>query len=120
MIYWLDEPRRRSEIAARRTFWVTLALSFLIHLAAVVVVVQRTRIVSPGEGPQLTTNQLQVRMAAAAPKPEPPPTRTPPPMPPHKLMPVPKSPARPPKATAPIARPPPVIAAPAPAPSMPS
>ena len=73
MIYWLDEPRRRSEIVARRTFQVTLALSLLIHVAALVVVVQRTRIVSPGEGPELTTDRLQVRIAAAAPKAAPPP-----------------------------------------------
>jgi hypothetical protein len=108
MIYWLDEPRRRSEIAARRSFHVTLALSLLIHVAALVVLVQQARIVSPGEGPERTTDRLQVRMAAAAPKPAPPPAPTLP----QKMTPITRSPAPLPKITTPTSRPPPVIAAP--------
>jgi hypothetical protein len=114
MIYWLDEPRRRSQILTRRTFRVTLALSILIHVAVLVVVVQRTPIVSPGEGPELTTDRLQVRMAVAATAPEPSPMPTP-----QKAVPVPKSPVRQPRAAA-ISRPPPVIATPAEVPRMPA
>jgi hypothetical protein len=114
MIYWLDEPRRQSALVARRTFWVMLALSLLVHLIALLVVVQRTRILSPGEGPELDRDRLQVRLAEMPPAPPSAPERL------ARIVPIPKAPTRPPTATLRAPRPPPVIATPSEAPPLPT
>ena len=106
--YWLDVLRRESALRSQRAFGVTLALSLLVHLVALFVVLERTRIVSPGEGPELTTDRMQVRLAEAPPPTPPPAMETRP-----KTVPVEKPPRQPPKTTVRAPQPPPVIAAPA-------
>jgi hypothetical protein len=83
VIYWLDEPRRQQALAARRRFGLTLVLSLLVHIVALVVVVQRTPIVWPDHGADAVSDRLQVRLSATpppapspVPAPEPPPRRT--------------------------------------------
>src|SRR5207245_10077066 len=96
MSYWLDEPRYQHELVTVRTLWVTIALSLLVHLAALFLVLQRTRILAPlDEGPELASDRLQVRLAAI-PKPAPAQTREPP----REIVALPKRPARSPTAAA--------------------
>ena len=47
MTYWLDEPRYQHELVTVRTLWVTIALSLLVHFAALLVVLQKTHLVAP-------------------------------------------------------------------------
>jgi hypothetical protein len=88
MYHWLDEPRFAHEGVMVRTLWVTIILSALIHLAALVFWIPHTRLFSPGDE-SLEPDRLEVRLAAAPPPaPAPPPSRETPP----------SAPSRPPKA----------------------
>ena len=110
MSHWLDEPRYRHEMVNVRTFWVTLALSLLVHFAALFLWLPRMPLpVLPGEGQELANERLQVRLAAI-PKPAPAPT----PERPNEIVASARPLAPPPKATL-RTRPPPVLVAPAPA-----
>jgi hypothetical protein len=110
MSHWLDEPRYRHEMVNVRTFWVTLALSLLVHFAALFLWLPRIPLPGlPGEGQELANERLQVRLAAI-PKPAPAPT----PERPNEIVASARPLARPPKATL-RTRPPPVLVAPAPA-----
>jgi hypothetical protein len=119
MVYWLDVPRDPHEFVRVRTLWVTISLSLLVHLVAMVLVVERTRLLAPfDEGTKEATEQLQVRLTAP---PRPPPATAP--EPPREIVAMPK-PARAPRPPAPR-EPPPVIAMTvpsrtAPAPTMPA
>jgi len=113
MSHWLDEPRYQHEVVTVRTVWVTLGLSLLVHLAALLLVLQRTHLLAPFEGPDLASERMQVRLA---PIPGPAPVQTP--EPPREVVALPKPPARPPRATARAQPPPPVIASTTPAPAI--
>ena len=113
MSHWLDEPRYQHEVVTVRTVWVTLGLSLLVHLAALLLVLQRTHLLAPFEGPDLASERMQVRLA---PVPGPAPAQTP--EPPREVAALPKPPARPPRATARAQPPPPVIASTTPAPAI--
>jgi hypothetical protein len=108
MVYWLDEPRDQNEFVTVRTLWVTIALSFLVHVVAVLLVLRQTHLLEPGEPGPEATEQLQVRLTAP-PRPVPAPAA---PEPPREIVAMPK-PARAPRPPAPKA--PPVIALTAPA-----
>jgi hypothetical protein len=111
MSHWLDEPRYRHETVTVRTLWVTIVLSLLVHLVALFLVLQRTRILTPGdEAPEPVNDRLQVRLT---PVPTPAPVQTP--ERPREIVALPKRPARAPPAAA-RTPPPPVIASTAPAP----
>lgn len=108
MVYWLDEPRDQNEFVTVRTLWVTIALSFLVHLVALLLVLERTHLLGPpGEAEPEATEQLQVRLASP-PRPVPVP---PAPEPAREIVAMPK-PARAPRPPAP--KEPPVIALTAP------
>jgi hypothetical protein len=120
--YWLDVPRDPHEFVRVRTLWVTITLSLFVHLIAMVLVVERTRLLAPFDvGPKEQANeQLQVRLTA------PPRPQIPPPAaePQREIIAMPK-PAHPPRPPAPREAPP-VIAmttparnAPAPTPPAP-
>src|ERR1700694_870646 len=82
MSHWLDEPRYRHEVVNVRTLWVTIALSLLVHLAALFLWVPRTPLLAlPGEGQELANDRLQVRLAAI---PKPAPVQTP--EPPNEIV----------------------------------
>jgi hypothetical protein len=110
MVYWLDKPRDQHEFVKVRTLWVTALLSLLVHVVALSVVLERTRLLAPlDEGLKQGPEQLQVRLTA-------PPTPVPiPPAPelPREVVALPK-PARAPRPTAPK-EPPPMVALTAPA-----
>ena len=116
MSHWLDEPRHLHELVTVRTLWVTIALSLLIHLAALFLWLPRIPLLTPpGEGQELVNDRLQVRLAAI---PKPAPIQTP--APPNEIVASARPPARPPR-TALRTRPPPVLVAPAPtAPTLPT
>src|SRR2546430_336198 len=108
MSHWLDE-RYRHETVIVRTLWVTIALSLLVHLAAVFLWLPRTPLLTPrGEEQELANDRLQVRLAAI---PKPAPVR--PPEPSNEIVASVKPPTQPPRAM-PRVRPP-VLAVPAPA-----
>lgn len=115
MIYWLDEPRDQHEFVKVRTVWVTITLSVLVHLMALFLVLQRTRLLAPAdEGPEVANDRLQVRLAI------PTPASPPEPQPPREILALPKPPARsapPPMRNAP---PPAVIAATRPSQAIPT
>src|SRR6266567_2767922 len=93
MTYWLDEPRYQHELVTVRTLWVTIALSLLVHFAALVVVLQKTHLLAPDEGGTEPANdRLQVRLTA--------PERAPVQVPeaPRAILALPKTQARPPRA----------------------
>jgi len=109
MSHWLDEPRYRHELVNVRTLWVTLALSLLVHLAAILLWLPRTPLLAlPGDGKELASDRLQVRLAAI---PKPAPVQTP--APPNEIVASVRPLARPPRATL-RTRPPSVLVAPAP------
>jgi hypothetical protein len=125
MSHWLDEPRYRHESVTVRTLWVTIALSLLVHLAALLFVLQRTHLLAPlDEGEELANGRLEVRLT-----PIPTPAPAPVPQPPREILAVPKRSVQPPPAVARM-QPPPVIASttgpraiptpPAPAPPVPA
>jgi hypothetical protein len=115
MSHWLDEPRFQNEMVTVRTFWVTLGLSLLVHLAALLLVLQRTHLLAPFDvGPELASERMQVRLAIPVPAP----VQTP--EPPREIVALPKPPARPPRAPARTQPPPPVIASTTPAPAVPT
>jgi hypothetical protein len=114
MSHWLDEPRYQNEVVTVRTLWVTITLSLLVHLGALLLVLQRTHLLAPFDvGPELASERMQVRLAIPGPGP----VQTP--EPPREIVALPKPPARPPKATA-RTQPPPVIASTTPAPAAPT
>jgi len=115
MTYWLDEPRYQHELVTVRTLWVTIALSLLVHFAALVVVLQKTHLLAPDEGGTEPANdRLQVRLTA--------PERAPVQVPeaPRAILALPKTQARPPRAAVRAAPPPPVIASTTEAPRIPT
>ncbi len=116
MSHWLDEPRHLHEVVTVRTLWVTIALSLLIHLAALFLWLPRIPLLTPpGEGEELVNDRLQVRLA---PVPKPTPIQTP--APPNEIVALARPPARPPRTTL-RTRPPPVLVAPSPtAPTLPT
>src|SRR5207247_6715002 len=70
MSHWLDE-RYRHETVIVRTLWVTIALSLLVHLAALFLWLPRIPLLTPrGEEQELANDRLQARLAAI-PKPAP-------------------------------------------------
>lgn len=110
MGYWLDEPRDQHEYVKVRTLWVTIALSFLVHTVALLLVVERTHLLGPEEGAaEQPSERLQVRLTAP-PKPVPAVI----PEPPRENVALPK-PARASRPPAPKEPPPPVLASTAPA-----
>jgi hypothetical protein len=110
MSHWLDEPRYRHEMVNVRTLWVTIALSLLVHLAALLLWLPRTPLLAlPGDGKELASDRLQVRLAAI---PKPAPVQTP--EPPKEIVASVRPLTRPPVATL-RTRPPSVLVAPAPA-----
>ena len=114
MGYWFDEPRDQHEFVKVRTLWVTVTLSVLVHVAALSLVLEETRLLAPfDEGKQDATDRLQVRLTAP-PRPVPVPAPAPAPEPPREVVALPK-PARAPKPPA-SREPPPMIAATAPRP----
>ena len=111
--YWLDEPRYQHELVTVRTLWVTIALSLLVHCVALLVVLQRTHLLTPGDAePEL--DRLQVRLAIPEPAQIPTPER------PREIVALPKSQARPPRATVRAQPQPPVIASTTEAPRIPT
>ena len=116
MSHWLDEPRHLHEVLTVRTLWVTIALSLLVHLAALFVWLPRIPLLTPpGEGQELVNDRLQVRLA---PVPKPTPIQTP--APPNEIVALARPPVRPPRTTL-RTRPPPVLVAPSPtAPALPT
>jgi len=108
MIYWLDEPRDQNEFVTVRTLWVTIALSFLVHLVALLLVLEQTHLLTPGEGEGEPSEQLQVRLTSP-PQPAPAPAAEPA----REVVAALPKPARAPRPAAPKA--PPVIALTAPA-----
>ena len=116
MSHWLDEPRHLHEVVTVRTLWVTIALSLLVHLAALFVWLPRIPLLTPpGEGQELVNDRLQVRLAAV---PKPTPIQTPAPS--NEIVALARPLARPPR-TALRTRPPPVLVAPSPtAPTLPT
>jgi hypothetical protein len=110
MSHWLDEPRYQHEVLNVRTLWVTIALSLLVHFAALFLWLPRTPPPGPpGEGQDLANERLQVRLEAI---PKPAPVQTP--ERPNEIVASVRPLARPPRATL-RTRPPPVLVAPAPA-----
>lgn len=90
MSHWLDDSRYRHEVVTVRTLWVTLALSLLVHVGALFLVLQQTRLLAPAdEGPELASERMQVRLAAV-PRPAPVPT----PEPPREIVALPNPPAQ--------------------------
>ena len=74
--YWLEEPRRQQDIAARRAFRVTLALSVIIHILALFQALKHIDLLPADEGADKVSDRLQVRFAAP-PAPALPPSSTP-------------------------------------------
>ncbi len=110
MTYRLDDTRYRHETVTVRTLWLTIALSLLIHLAALFLWLPRMRSSGPGdEAQKMEADRLQVRLAAIA---KPAPEQTPGPS--REKATTPKPPARQPTVAL-RARPPPVMVAPTPA-----
>ena len=113
MVYWLDEGRDQNEFVTVRTLWVTIALSFLLHLVALLLVLEQTHLLTPGEGEQEPGEQLQVRLTSP-PKPTPAPAAEPA----REVVAALPKPARAPRPPAP--KQPPVIALTAPARPLPA
>jgi len=74
--YWLEEPRRQQDIAARRAFRVTLAVSVIIHILALFQALKHIDLLPADEGTDKVSDRLEVRFAAP-PAPAPPPQSTP-------------------------------------------
>jgi hypothetical protein len=124
MSHWLHKPATRQDVVTIRKVWVTLAVSLLVHTAALLLFLTHPPISGPGQQAiDEETNPIQVDLAEAKPPPavrvEPaaaPPVKTPPPParvrpPPMVAMPRLEAPAIRTPAPAP---PPQVAAAPAP------
>jgi hypothetical protein len=115
MKHWFDEARDQHEFVQVRRVWVTIAVSLLVHAAALLFVLQDTRLLAPAdEGDELAKDRLQVRLAAI-PRPVP----VPAPEPAREVL----LAKPPPRATTPPQRkspPPVVLAAPATAPAFPT
>lgn len=115
MSYWLDEGREQHEFVTVRTLWVTITLSVLVHLAALLLVLQQTHLLAPfDEATDQVSERLQVRLTPKS-VPAPPPA----PEPAREIAALPKAPMRAPR---PAVRPepsPPVIASTAPGPAIP-
>jgi hypothetical protein len=115
MGYWLDEPRDQNEFVKVRTLWVTITLSVLVHVVALSLVLEQTRLLAPfDEGKAETTDQLQVRLTAP-----PQPVPAPAPQPPREVVALPQ-PARAPRPPASRPPPPPMVAATAPQRALPT
>jgi outer membrane biosynthesis protein TonB len=117
MGYWLDEGRYQHEGVTVPRFWVTIALSLLIHGAALFLWLPQSAFVAPWTPEQdLATDRLQVRLTPA-PAPTPAPVTAPERAPGTVVL------ARPPAEPRPASRsrPPPVMTAPVTAtPAMPT
>ncbi|MGH8713798.1 MAG: hypothetical protein ACREYB_07315 [Casimicrobiaceae bacterium] len=114
MIYQPDETSYRHEAVTVRTLWLTIALSLLIHFAALLWL-PHVRLLTPGdETAPLAADRLQVQLAALS---APPPAQTAAPAPPPETASPPKRASRQPRPLL-RARPTPVL--PAPLPAMPA
>jgi len=67
MNHWLDLPRRRQEVAARRAFAVALGLSLLVHTLALFAVLRGPLRLSPDEGPDAISEPIRVSLVATTP-----------------------------------------------------
>ena len=94
---WLDPADRRSEGVTIPTFWVTLALSLLVHFAALWALLPKLHFLAPGPEAGESRGPLVVQLAL----PPAPPRATPPPSPPQAAP----TPPRPPRAHPAPARP---------------
>lgn len=73
MYHWLDEPRYPHEGVVVPTLWLTIALSLLLHLAALLFWLPQTKLFAASdETTDRASDRLQVRLAAIVP-PAPPP-----------------------------------------------
>ena len=103
MSHWLHKPATRQDVVTIRKVWVTLAVSLLVHTAALLLFVTHPPIPGPDQqASDQESSPVQVELAEAKPPLPPPPARAEPAVPP-----LPK--ARPPAARA---RPPPMVAMP--------
>lgn len=119
MTHWFDESRDQHEFVTVRTLWVTIALSVLVHLFALVFVLEQTHLLTPSdEQPDLASERLQVRLAATPATPAP--AAVPSPAPPREIVALPKPPARPPRPAEHKEQPPEVIASTTPKPALPA
>jgi outer membrane biosynthesis protein TonB len=99
---WLDQLRAPQDVVAVPRVWLMIALSILIHILVLFVWIPRTRLFSSGDQEQdLTSDRLEVQLAAL---PTPPPSEPLPP-PPAQSVPRPVSTPR----TVPRTQPPPVV-----------
>ena len=104
MSHWLHKPATRQDVVSIRKVWVTLAVSLLVHMVALLLFVTHPPL--PGPDEQVADQQsapVQVELAEAKPpQPSPPAARAEPP--PEPLPRVPRAPPR--------VRPPPMVAMP--------
>jgi hypothetical protein len=63
MSRWQDQPRNRHESVTIRTIWLTLALSILIHVAALFVLIPHLQTVSDEMAPGEASAPVQVRLS---------------------------------------------------------
>jgi hypothetical protein len=137
MSYGFEEPGHRRDVVVIPILWLTIALSLLVHLAALLLLIPHLEM-QPLENTQLSDAQDRIEVQLARPPAPPPPstTVTPPTQavivpPPRQPRPAPRTPVqRPPVMTAPPrstpspaptfpAPPPPVVAQPQPPPPLP-
>jgi hypothetical protein len=104
MSHWLHKPATRQDVVTIRKVWVTLAVSLIVHTAALLLFLTHPPIPVPGEQAiDQESSPVQVELAEARPPlPTPPSTRAEPAAPPRP---------RTPPATARV-RPPPMVAMP--------
>ena len=80
MSRWQDQPRDRHESVTIRTIWLTLALSLLIHVTALLVLIPHMKILADepeqGEASAPVQVQLTPRSSDVAPPPSPAPSET--------------------------------------------
>jgi hypothetical protein len=104
MSHWLHKPATRQDVVSIRKVWVTLAVSLLVHMVALLLFVTHPPL--PGPDEQVADQQsppVQVELAEAKPpQPSPPAARAEPPPEPLPRMP----------RAAPRVRPPPMVAMP--------
>ena len=133
MSYGFDEPRQRRDVVTIPILWLTIALSLLVHVAALLLLIPRLDM-QPLENTQLSDLEVQLTQPPSPPPRPPAVAPTPPtqavivPPPPRPSRPPPKAPTpRPPVLTAPrqltpaptVPAPPPVVAQPQPPPPLP-
>lgn len=132
MSYGFGEPRQRRDVVTIPILWLTIALSLLVHVAALLLLIPRLN-TQPLENTQLSDLEVQLTQPPSPPPRQPTVAPTPPTQavivpPPRPSRPAPKAPTpRPPVLTAPrqptpapaIPAPPPIVAQPQPPPPLP-